>query len=128
MSSLGTGISCIYSVGTSFTMVSEKQCLAQSLVRRLISPRGSLKWSPTDGTDLRDFLNHAQTPTGKFALEQAAKNECEKDDRVQSAQATSVMNSANGTCQLTIKIVTANGPFDLVLLVESLTVSLLSVS
>lgn len=123
MSSLGVGIACTTSVGPRFTLATEFDCLAGALVRRLISPRGSLPWAPNDGTDLRDFLNHASTPAGKFALERAAQDECEKDERVTSCSASSVFS--NGTATLTLGIVTASGPFQLVLLVEALTIQIL---
>lgn len=124
-SSLGVGVAGIYSVGPRFTLASGWDCLSQSLVRRLISPRGSLPWAPNDGTDLRDYLNHASTPTGKFALERAAKDEVEKDERVQSCDASSTFDGTTQTCTLTLNILTADGPFDLVLLVDDATIEIL---
>lgn len=128
MSSLGVGVACIFSVGPRFTLASEWDCLAQSLCRRLITPRGSMPWAPNDGTDIRDFLNHGSTPTGKFALETAAKLECEKDERVQTCDASASMNFFTNICTLTLQIVTAVGPFELVLLVDSLTIDILAVN
>lgn len=126
--SLGVGVACILSVGPRFTLVTERNCLAQSLCRRLISQRGSLSWSPNDGTDIRDYLNHASTPTGKFSIEAAVKDECEKDERVQQCQVTAAMNLATQVCTLTLQVVTANGPFVLVIGVDSLTVGILGLT
>lgn len=127
MSSLGVGIACVSSVGPRFTLATEMQCLAQSLARRLITPRNSMSWAPNDGTDMRDFLNKANTSQGRFDAQRAAKDECEKDERVQSASVSSVFNFALSTLTLTIAILTALGPFTLVLAVTALTVAIISV-
>lgn len=126
--SLGVGIACINSVGPRFTLATERQCLAQSLARRLITPRGSMPWAPNDGTDMRDFLNRANTPANRFAAGRAAKDECEKDERVQSATVTAKFNFAASQLELTVAILTASGPFQLVLGVDALTIDILAVT
>lgn len=128
MASLGTGIACITSVGPRFSFVSENLCLGQSLVRRLTTPRGALPWAPNDGVDVRSYLNHGSTSQATFSLQRAVRDECEKDERVQSADVAAAFNFGTQTMTLTIGIVTANGPFKLVLLVSQLTVAILDAS
>jgi hypothetical protein len=123
MASLGIGIACTTSVGPRFTLASEFQCLGQSLVRRLITPRGSMPWAPNDGTDIRDFLNQGHKPRNTFLVQQAVKDEVEKDERVQSALVSAAF--AGDSMTLTLQVVTASGPFKLILLVDTLTISIL---
>lgn len=126
MASLGVGIACITSVGPRFALASEFVCLGQSLARRLITRRGSLSWAPNDGTDMRDFLNSAFTPRNRFAVQAAAKAECEKDERVQAATVDAQFSV--GSLSLTIGIETASGPFKLVVALTSLGISDLKVT
>jgi hypothetical protein len=125
--SLGVGIGGL-SVGPRFVMVSEFICLAWSLARRLETPRGSLSWSPNDGTDMRDWLNRSDTPQHRFSAQVAAKDECEKDERVQAALVSAQFQSATSSLILTVSITTAVGPFQLVLKVTALAVTVLDVT
>lgn len=122
--SLGVGIACITSVGPRFSLAVEVDCLAQSLCRRLGTPRDNLSWAPNDCTDMREFVNRKNTPANRFAAQSAAHDECLKDERVQDCSVTAQFNFAASTLTLTIAIVTANGPFKLVFLVDAYSVSI----
>lgn len=126
--SLGVGIACIMSVGPRFTLASETQCLAQSLARRLVTPRASLPWAPNDGTDMREFLNKPNTPQNRFAAGRAAKDECEKDERVQGASVAANFDFTQQQLNLTISIDSAVGPFQLVIGINQLGIALLNVN
>jgi len=124
--SLGVGIAGVTSIGPRFTLATEFQCLGQSLARRLITPRGSMPWAPGDGTDMRDYLNKGNTPQNRFAAQRAAKDECERDERVELASVTAAF--AADALTLTVSVVTAVGSFTLVLLVDALSVSQLNLA
>ena len=121
--SLGVGVAGITSIGPRMQLVSEQTCLAHALCRRLITPRESLSWDLNAGTDMREYLNKGNTPANRFAAARAAKDECEKDERVQSASVDAQFSQSS--LSLTILIDTASGPFKLVALIDALTVSIL---
>lgn len=126
--SLGIGIACITSVGPRMTFASEFDCLAQSLARRLITERGSMSWAPNDGTDMREYLNHGNTPANRFAAARAAKDECMKDERVEDCTVDAQFDAPNKALILTVKVLTASGPFELVASVDNIGISDLSVT
>lgn len=126
--SLGIGVACTTSVGPRFTLAVEAQCLGQSLVRRLSTPRGYLSWAPNDGIDVREFLNKGDTQQNRFAAIAAIKDECEKDERVQAASVAVSFNFATSTLTITIDVETADGPFTFVIAADKVTVELLESS
>lgn len=128
MADLGTSIAGVTSIGPRFNFASGNLCLAYSLARRLITPRASLPWAPNDGTDMRDFLNKGDTASNRFAAARAAHDECLKDERVQDVTVTAKFLAAGQQLQLTIAVLTANGPFTLVVTLNQLTISDLAVS
>lgn len=123
--SLGVGAGGVLSIGPRMQVVSGLQCLAQSLARRLITPRGSLSWAPNDGTDMREFLNKGNTSTNRFAAASAARDECLKDSRVERCDAVAQFSAASSQLSITLSIATADGPFQLVIGVDALTVQIL---
>src|SRR6185503_16253832 len=110
-------------IGARFTYATGFRNLGNCLARRLITPRGSLSWDLDAGTDVRTFLNHGDTPQARFAVAAAVNDECLKDERVDSCSTDATFGE--DTLTLTISIVTAAGPFKLVLLVDGLTVEIL---
>jgi phage baseplate assembly protein W len=122
----GTGIACVTSVGPRFVYVSGLTNLGMSLARRLITPRGILDYAPDYGTDMRDYLNGANTPATRFAAARAAQDEVTKDERVLTATAT--VTFADSAMSIDITCITADGPFTLVLSVNALTTALLSIN
>lgn len=120
----GMAIDCTTSVGRRFAFASGLRNLGNSLVRRLITPRGKLPWDPDYGTDMRDFLHSGATPINRFTAARAAQDEVTKDERILSAIATAAY-VGNGILRIDLACQTADGPFQLILAVDALTVEIL---
>lgn len=100
--------------------------LVQSLLCRQTTPRGSVIDCPNDCIDLRDYVSAGMTATQIVALYGTIQTELLKDQRV--VQATVTGEYSFVTAELTINeaIQSSYGPFSLVLVVSSVTVSLLN--
>ena len=123
----GTDIACTTSIGPRFQLASGFINLANALVRRLITPRGTLDYAPDYGYDVRDWLNHDNGQASVFSLEAAIDAECQKDERVQSSS-TTVDTSVRDTLKITVSVITAAGPFRFVTTVDKLNALLVSVT
>jgi phage baseplate assembly protein W len=111
-----------------FTEATGINVLAQSLVRRLSTPHGSVVGCPNDCTDLRTLLGAGITNSDAQAVQSAAQTEVQRDARVLQSAVTAQYNTATKAIVLSIRIVTAAGPFTMTLAVSSVTVQLLNVS
>jgi hypothetical protein len=80
----GTDLSCVLDLTDRMEEVGQNTTLAigQSLVRRLITPNGTLWDDPDYGEDIRSYLNRGTTLADLRDLEGKIRNECTKDDRV----------------------------------------------
>lgn len=81
------------------------QAIAEALLRRLITPNGTLIEDQDYGEDVRAFLSHGTTQTNLNTIATKIKNECEKDDRVESVTASSVLDSKTRTLTLSVRVV-----------------------
>lgn len=102
-------------------------CLGQALAHRLSTPRGGLFYDTSYGKDLRAYLEEGLTPERLAALPSEVSAECEKDERVESATAEVSFNTLTEKLTVKIRVVTAAGPFTLILDVSKLTVELLRI-
>lgn len=98
--------------------------LAEAIVRRLSTPRGGLWYAPDYGFDVRELLGEGFTPAALFRAQSSIEAEVEKDARVQSARVT-LTTPAPDKLRISIRIVAADAPFDLVVGVDALNVELL---
>lgn len=121
MADLGLDLSCVTDLEEDMAEVSGRTCLAQAIARRLTTPRGGLIDDPGYGYDLRDLLNADVGPRELAAAASAAENECLKDERVLSATVSIVY--AQQTVDVALE--DADGPFKLVLAVDTVTVAIL---
>lgn len=124
----GTDIACTTSIGSRFQLASGFINLANALVRRLITPRGTLDYAPDYGYDVRDWLNHDTGQASMFTLQAAIDAECQKDERVQSSSSTVVPTPSLGILAITISVITAAGPFKFVTNVSNANAVIVSVS
>lgn len=106
------------------TLKREYDNLAEALARRLITPRGALWYAPDYGTDLRAYLGEPMTDALRYEVERLAALEAEKDPRVEEASAT-LTYLGREEMRLSLAVRTAQGPFTLVLRVDSLSVEVL---
>lgn len=106
-------------------LVEGPACLAQDLVHRLSTPRGGLFYDESYGADLRAYMEEGLTPQRIAAIPSEVSAECEKDERVKSAKVSAAFDFQKETLSILIALLTAVGPFTLVLSVDKLTVELL---
>lgn len=115
----GTDIDCATDLSITMGEVSGWRMLAQAAVRRLVTPRGSLREDPDYGYDLRSFVGSTSAPTAG-----AIVNELLKDERIEDSEA----NVARSGTDLEIRItMTAYefGPFTFVLAIDQVSAELL---
>jgi phage baseplate assembly protein W len=122
----GSAWNCVTDVAMPSVMVSGNTVVAQSILRRLTTPRGRLIDDANYGYDLTQFLNAALTTAQLSQIAKQAAAECAKDAQVLRASLTVMLT--NGVLLVTGTVYTANGPFQLVLSVSAVTVALLQVS
>ena len=122
----GSDLACVADLDPAMSEVSSAKNVAQSLARRLTTPRGRLIDDPNYGFDLTQYLNDDVSPADLARIKAQAEAECLKDERVASATFTMTM-PANGVAIVTIVTTGSAGPFTLVLSVTSVTATILSV-
>ena len=124
--SLGSDLSCVTDIDPTGAEVSEKLLLAQALARRLTCPRGRLIDDANYGYDLNQWLNADVGPAEIAQIQSQAQAECLKDERVQSC--TVAVSFIGGVMLVSLAIVSALGPFPLVLSVNGLSTQILTVT
>lgn len=120
----GTGIGGPTDLPAQWYYASGLPNLANNIARRLMTPRGSMSWAPTEGYDVRQLVNLEATARNRAAAEAAIAAEVERDDRVVACDATITRVSAQSIL-VALVITASDGTFPLVLSVNSLTVSVL---
>lgn len=124
----GTGLNVTTDWPLSFQYASGLANLGNNLLRRLTTPRGSLAWDRNCGWDVRQLFRSGFTADAINAASSAISAECEKDERVESASTELTFIAAASTLIIAVSIITAAGPFVLVLSVDNLTVQILKFS
>jgi hypothetical protein len=100
--------------------------LAEAICRRLVTPRGQMLFEPNYGFDVRSFLNAPIRMPELAAIKAGVEDQCEADERAVSAECSPEFNPQTGILKLPISVETAEGPFQLVALVNNLNLTLLS--
>ncbi len=106
-------------------LVDGYRCLGEALARRSMTRRGSLIDDPRYGTDLRARRNDNLDARGLAEIAIATTNEWKQDERVIDARVTCTL--AAGVLRIVGTVQAAAGPFRLVLSVDAVTVTLLTV-
>lgn len=100
--------------------------LAQSLIRRHMTAKGSDISSPNDGIDVRQFIKNGLTQQELSVIAVTVQQEMVRDQRVlPSTTVVATYNTATNVMTLTETIQTAAGPFSLTLAVSSVSVDVL---
>lgn len=123
----GSDVSCITDIDPTGRTVTGRELVAEALVRRLMTPRGRLMGDPDYGLDLRQYVNADMSPRDIASLRSAVVAECEKDERVASADTEATLDSV-GVLTLTIAIELSEEAFALVVSASDVTVQLVSVT
>lgn len=114
MSALGLSFSLDPDLSTSiFQLKSGAACLAQDLLNRLSTERGSLFYDEDYGLDVRKFLNKRSLPGLAFRIAAEVSAELKKDPRVARVAVTTKETSTGFA--LSLQLTTLQGPFSLVL-------------
>lgn len=121
---LGTDVAVLLDADAHWSLATGRRNLALALARRLSTPRGGLFYDPMYGFDIRAYLHMGVTEPELAMLGSQIEDECEKDDRVASATAKVTLSEGN-RLEVALGILTAEGPFRLVLGVSELTVDIL---
>jgi phage baseplate assembly protein W len=98
--------------------------LIQALLRRLSTRRGTLAFHPDYGLDLRDYLLDSVTEDTAHRIRSDVIQECEEDERVESADASVEWDAATETLSIDVTVEAAAGPFDFVVEVSKLAITL----
>jgi phage baseplate assembly protein W len=125
MTDFGTDISTYPDLDPSFGVISGQRVLAEAIARRLSTPAGTLTFSPDFGKDIRDSLNESFTQAKLSALQRAIRAEVEKDERVLSASVVVAYDAPSSTIHATIALESAAGPFNLVLAISAVSITVL---
>jgi hypothetical protein len=97
--------------------------LAQSLVRRQFTPRGSAQDAPNDGIDVRTLIRAGMTQTEVSQIPGTLRNELLRDVRVKTCTVTATFDQTTNTMTIVESITSAAGPFTLTLSVSQVTVT-----
>lgn len=125
MADLGTEVGGVKDADPQGAMVSGRRCLAEAVARRYITPRGRLIDDPDYGTDLTEYLNADLGPADLARMFSDASREAQKDERVVGCDVTGTF--IGGSVVLNVTLTDGAGPFQLVLVVTAVTVTLLTV-
>ncbi len=123
----GRALSCVSDISPESRMVTGNRVVAEALARRLFTPRGRLIGYPNYGYDLTQHANADVSPNDLLTINAETRAECNKDPRVNDTVVTTTLEG-DGTLRVHIAADGAQGPFELVLSVSAVTVSLLKVS
>jgi hypothetical protein len=124
----GLDVSCLPDLDPSFTLISGFRVVAEAIARRFITPKGTLLRDPNYGFDVRSILNEKFTPANLFLWRRLMIAQAELDERVLSTDITLTLGTDNRSLRIHAAIVTAQGPFTMVLDVGHVRVELLQVS
>jgi phage baseplate assembly protein W len=120
----GYDISTFPDLDPTFSALSGTSAIAQAILRRLRTPRGTLEEDDDFGYDLTDLVNDDYTRENLNRWRREIADECLKDERVSFATVT-ITKQAGDTLLVSIGLVSADGPFDLVISLPDLTHELL---
>ena len=123
----GVGMSALDRLSTG-RRVSGVRVIAESVFRRLSTPRGTVANAPTFGYDLSGYLGAVGGRIGAVALPAIVEAEVLKDDRIQAASCEVEFERDGGdeTLTITLSVVPLDeaDSFDLTLSVDDATVAL----
>jgi hypothetical protein len=104
-------------------MATGRDVLAQSIIRRQTTPRGSVLVSPNDCIDIRSMLSQGMTLAQLQSLSDTIRVELLKDQRVNAAQVQINFNPLTNVTTITESIFSSTGPFTLTLTLSANTIA-----
>ncbi len=128
----GTDIGCFFTstgvgdLSPGAVEVTGLQLVAQRILCRITTRRGTVIDAPNDCLDIRDYCRAGNTVQNLSAIRSELQAEIAKEQAVQSVSVQVTFNLELGTMQIVLAIVAGSGPFTLTLSVSSLTVQILA--
>ncbi len=122
----GTCWSCVSDLVMPSVMASGFRVVGEAIARRWQTPRGGLVDDPNYGTDATDLVGDDLGTTELAQAAHALGIEAEKDERVSSCAVTCQL--VGGVLMIAGVVKTAAGPFQLVVSVTQVSVTLLQAS
>lgn len=123
MADLGSDIAGVTDLDPALSIVTGRRALAEAIMRRLTSRKGSLPDDEDYGYDLRLLIGSAVT---REQVEQGVRSQVFADERVEDAEVT--VTFIGETIQVDLRITDGDGPFSLVLGVDAVSVETLEFS
>lgn len=112
----GTDLSGITSLDWTLSTVGGRRALAHAILRRLTTPRGGLFYAPTYGYNVAELIG-STVPAS--VVEQRVLEQVLAEEEVEDARCTVTLTGT--TLRIEIHVAAADGPFDLVLTQDELT-------
>ncbi len=129
---MSTDLYLLDDLDPSMPLVSGRTALAQAVLHRLSTPPGDpneggagLINLPEYGIDLRNFLNSALSAGDLRQLERRTEQQVLEDDRVESVRLRIDLDVALSIMTIEVSLIDAQGPFDLQIEIDDVTISLL---
>jgi hypothetical protein len=121
----GSDVSTFPDLDPTLSLISTQRAIAEVVARRWLTPNGSLFYAPSEGVDVREYLNQGFTKARVYALQAQLAAEAEADERVESASVRVDFNAQAQTLKVSATLRPYDsGPFALVLTVSALRVDL----
>jgi hypothetical protein len=127
----GTDITLTDDLSPVWGLSSDDECLANAIYRKVTTPPGSLDEidDPSyDSIDLRSYVNLKLNKAGVSNLKSRLSAVCENDPRVRRCIADVKFTFETMTMVVELQLLTAQGPFTLVLMATDVTVEILSIN
>lgn len=121
-SDYGVDFHCVDDVDSALSLASSgRMAAAETVARRLLTPRGRLWYAPGVGRDVRGYINGAVAPG---QISQEVKIEAIQDERVDDADVDVTADSS--ATRINIILDLADGPFPLTLTIDKVTSEVLA--
>lgn len=115
---LGSDIGGVRSIDRTLSVVTGRQALAEAILRRLTTPLGGLIGAPSYGYDVATTIG-STVPVS--VVEQRVLEQVLYEEEVEDARCSVVVDG--GSLTVAVSVVDADGPFELTLTADELTVS-----
>lgn len=120
---LGSDIAGVRSTTVSLSIVTGRVALAHAILRRLCTPRGGLFYDDEYGYDVLNAIGASAGPGIEGQVEQGVLEQITAEEEVDDARVTATFT--DGLLRIEMLVTDGDGPFDLTLTVDQLTLTLL---
>ena len=109
-----------------FRVVTGRTAVGQALLRRLVTPRGSLLGEPSYGLDVRGWTNETLDARALRRLESAAATELRRDERVDDVALTATFAGDVLRLDGRVRLVGSTVPLRLTLAINAVTAAVIA--